>query len=180
MEHELPEHFDLEDVIPFVDYNNDFIDKKFEESLDKVLNFDVNNFAQIDAESGDSDIEEDQEEDSASAKVSMVKHKITNFTEKIFCVTQSYTVIHTVTDNKKNTLCHFCYYLYQYYQQGGSHNHVNTHIKRKLKHSIHDLHCELCSRSLYQIILPEVCLLCNSASKTLEADLQTKIPLVPV
>lgn len=170
----------LENLIQGVDYNNDFIEERFESGFNKLLDYDVNNFVEIAGDSGDSDIEEDQEEDVSSANVSVLKQRVQDYSEKIFCVTQSYVVIHTVVDNVKNIICYFCYSLQQHYKQGGSYTHVSTHIKRKLKNSVRDLHCQLCCRSLYQLVLPQVCLLCNNRSKSVEADPTTKIPIVPV
>lgn len=178
MENEIARnHEPLEELLPFVDYN-EFDEEKFEVCFKKILNFDVNNFVRLDGDSEDSDIEEDHEDECASANMSTIKYKDTNFIEKILCVFQSYVIIHTVTDNNKNTICHYCYYLYQYYRQGGSHSHIHTHVTRKLKYSVNDKHCDMCSRCLYQMVLQEVCIYCNNAKIKLDIDLETKIPIV--
>ena len=58
----VPEEEPLENILPFLDYDNDLIEEKFEECFNTILESDINNFYPIDAESGDSETEQDHKE----------------------------------------------------------------------------------------------------------------------
>lgn len=137
---------------------------------------DVNNHAEIDVESGDSDLEEDHEDDNASGRI--VLKKDINFSDQIFCVTQNYILLKLV-NNKKETLCFYCFYVHQYFRNGGAYYHTNTHVKRKIVQPNEDIKCVMCSRSLIQITIPDVCLYCNADLKCSELDWDTNLPIIP-
>lgn len=178
-EYELIEVQNIEEIVQNFDYtdsNNEQVGQTF---LDLHLN-DVNNIATIETESGDSDLEVDAEDIQATMRVSLHSEpETTIILEKVFCITQSYVLIQKVND-ERHGLCYYCYYLHQYYlHYKSTHNHINTHIKRKLQSSQEDVHCYVCCRSLYQITLPDVCLICNTTNQLLEID-ANNIPRIPV
>lgn len=178
MELELNEEVNINEIVSEFDYLDLEEEDNFNEKMLQLNEEDVNNEVLIEADSGDEDLELDVAEDIASINVKLLPTpNQTNYLNKVFCVSQSYVIVETKF--KKNTLCHYCYYIHQFFLQGGSHNHVNTHIKRSLKFSNLDIHCETCKRSLYLLMSPDVCLQCNSGNKNIEAYWDTNIPIVP-
>lgn len=167
----------IEFLVSQFDYG-EFNEHNFEAAFSDMQSEDTNNFAIVEVESGDEDIELDVEDDMASINMALTRSpQQDDYLNKVFCVTQSYVIVRA---SRVRTLCYFCYYLHQFFLESAStHNHVNTHIRRKLRNSNQDLHCAMCFRALYQIILPEACLQCNHGSRHIEADWDTNIPIIP-
>lgn len=83
-----------------------------------------------------------------------------NFRRREVCVIQSYILI-TSVGGGLYPLCHNCDYLCALEKLCGKHTHVNTHYKRSMECCNGELQCKVCKQSLYQLISPEVCVVCN-------------------
>ena len=59
------------------------------------------------------------------------------------------------------SVCHSCYYLCATEQSSGKHTHVNSHYKRAIDCCDDDIKCRVCKQNLYQVISPEVCVMCT-------------------
>lgn len=181
MDFEFPEVFDEEQALD-EDMNivGDLVllhdvSKISTEQISRLTRNDVNNVIQIEAESGDSDMEEEPDE-SALGKVKLIRKYDRDVLTKVFCVTQSYVIVETADDNQKNPLCQYCFFLHQYYAEVSStYNHVNTHVKKEIIYSVYELECTVCKKKLYQVTHPEVCLICNKGK---ELDLQNYVPII--
>ena len=164
----------------FPDFDvNQFNEHQFAKNVEILIHQDVNNYISVDVSGGDECLEIDSPEEIAeiNTKYCQVPGGL-NFSQQIFCVFQSYVIIQTPIPKK--TLCYACYYIHQLFLSESSfHQHVNTHIKRNLEHSNMDLHCFMCSKLLYQLVNPNVCLLCNKSQKTIQTYLDTNIPMIP-
>lgn len=173
--------FDIDlllNIVSQFDYVEEMNQDNFDSTLTNLLQGDINNSAIVEVESGDEDLDLDMEDDMATMNISLVNSpQEQNYLDVVFCVTQSYVIVQTA---RTNTLCHFCYYIHQYYLNSqATHNHVNTHVKRRLRYSNLDVYCVLCLRPLYQIILPKVCLHCNVGTRLIEVDWDSNIPIIP-
>ena len=164
------EHNDNVVINIYPDFDvNKFNEDQFAKNLEILVQQDVNNHIIIHVDCGDEDLELDSSEENAQINAKYVQAPgYTNFSQQILCVFQSYVIIQTPIPKK--TLCYSCYYIHQLFLPESSfHQHVNTHIKRNLEHSNMDLHCFMCNKLLYQLVNPNVCLLCNKSQNTIEA-----------
>lgn len=174
---ELFGHFEggseLKEIMKMISVKN--VDLK---NLEYLIDKDVNYAVPSEVEPYVSDTEYDTEELSAQGNVKLLNRVGVSVLDKVFCVTQSYVVIVT-TDNKKNTICYFCYYLHQFFGDNASYFHINTHVKRLMRHSKSDFKCLVCKKFLFVVCPSEVCLLCNEGTKNISIN-SDNVPSIPI
>lgn len=169
----------VDEIRSNLDFNYSYNGEKFLKNFDETHETDLNSEFEIGADSGDEELESDDVSQVADSLVARVKYQQENYIEKVFCFQQSYVIIATLK-GERLTVCQFCYTLYLYFRSENCvHKHVNTHSKRLLKTCVEDLHCHFCNRSLYLVVLPNVCVTCNNSVTDIKIDQETKVPVLP-
>lgn len=121
-----------------------------------------------DEDSADSGTEEDNFEQSCGGSDGLYRLKslstsvsvYPNYFYRNLCVMQSYIIIKSNTGGMYS-VCHSCYLFHALRQPYGKHTHVNSHYKRTMLCCENELRCQVCNANLFQIISPEVCVVCN-------------------